>query len=166
MLVMTDSDHAPTTAISNRTYRAEDDISGGESRMLGRLLTPFLAMVPWLLTMGGLWLLASATKSSWEQFETQWGSVGGAVVLFVVAALLWAAVTAWSSVGTTLAGLATLAVGVALNIASVAREIYNFFPNTMGAQVWYFVSPMNFLLVGSLLLAAGLGAAGARRMRR
>lgn len=170
MLVMSDSDHAPTTAISygstNRTYRAEDDISGGGSRLLGRVLTPFVAVVPWVMTMGGLWLLASSAKSFAEQFETNWGQVGGAVVLFVVAALLWAALTAWSSVGTTLAGLLTLALGVALSSVSLAREIYNLVPGAMGQQVWYFVTPMNFLLMGSLLLAAGLGAAGARRMRR
>lgn len=158
---------SPISSGSSRTYRAEDDIRGaGGGRVLGRLATPFLAVIPWLLTVGGLWVLARSARAQAEQFETDWGHVVGAVVLFALAALAWAALTAWSSVGTTLAGVVSLAFGVALSSVSLAREIYAVFPNRMGNEVWYFVTPMNFLLMGSLLLAAGLGAAGARRMRR
>lgn len=164
---MADTDPAPTSPITSattRAHRAEDDTSGGGGRMLARLVSPFLAVIPWLLTMGGLWMLARSARTQAEQFETAWGQVVGAVVLFVLAALVWAALTAWSSVGTTLAGVASLAFGIALSSVSVAREIYTAFPSGMGNEVWYFVTPMNFLLMGSLLIGGGLGAAGARHL--
>lgn len=166
---MTDHDPAPTTPISHggsRTYRAEDDLSGGGSRMITRLLTPFLAVIPWLLVMGGLWLLARAGRTLSERLETQWGPVLGAVAVLVVAALLWAVVTAWSSAGTTLAGLLTLAAGVALSDLDIARRVHEALPHAVVDDSWRVVTPVNFFLVGSLLLAAGLGASGARRMRR
>lgn len=148
------------------TFRAEDDIGRGSGRVLPRLLTPFLAVVPWLVTMGGLWMLARSGRAFAERFETQWGFTLGAVALLLVAALLWAALTAWSSVGTTVAGLCSLVFGIALSDVRLTSEIHQLVPDLMTRDVWLFITPMNFLLLGSVLIAAGLGAAGARRVRR
>lgn len=167
--VMADTDPAPTSALSSgttRTHRAEDDIGRSGDRALAWLVTPFLAAIPWLLTMGGLWVLGRAARTQAVRFETAWVEVLGAAALLVVAALLWAAVTAWSSVGTTLAGVVTLVLGVLLHQPSVAREAYRLLSGGASGEVWYVVTPMNFLLLGSLLVAGGLGAAGARRMGR
>ena len=65
-----------------------------------------------------------------------------------------------------MAGVCSVAFGVAVSDPQVAREVFSLVPSGMGNEVWLFVTPMNFLLIGSLLLAAGLGASGARRMRR
>ena len=170
---MSDTDPAPTSPIgtydTSRTYRAEDDISGGGgSRALARLLTPVLAVLPWLLTMGGLVLAAEWQMRFMQRLQSEWGFLLGATAVFVVAALVWAGLTAWSSVGTVLAGLLTILLGLALATPDLGREIYTLLTDLSGdsGRVYTIATPINFALIGSLLLAAGLGASGARRMRR
>lgn len=171
---MSDTDPAPTSPISydgSRTYRAEDDISrggGGGSRALARLLTPVLAVIPWLLTMAGLAVAAEWQLRYQQRFETDWGFVLGAAAVLVVAGLIWAALTAWSSVGTVLAGVITLVLGGVVASPEAGRQIYDLLLDLPGdgRRVYFIVTPTNFFLIGSLLIAAGLGAAGARRMRR
>lgn len=165
---MADSDPAPTSPIAygpaSRTYRAEDDISGG-GRALAQALAPVVAIVPWLMTMGGLWALGRASESLAARFQTDWAWVLGGLALLVVAALVWAAVIAWSSSGAIAAGLCSLAAGFALSFPSVMSEVYSALPRSGGRSLWYVVTSGNFMLLGSLLLAAGIGAAAARRLR-
>lgn len=170
---MSDTDPAPTSPIgtydTSRTYRAEDDISGGGgSRALARLLTPVLAVLPWLLTMAGVGLAAEWQVRYQMRFETQWAFILGAAALLAVAALIWGAITAWSSVGTVLAGLLTLALGLAVSVPEIGSEVFRLGSDLPGDGRWWYtaVSSINLLVVGSLLLGAGVGASGARRMRR
>lgn len=169
---MSDTDPAHTSPIAygtSRTYRAEDDISGGGgSRVLARLLTPFLAVIPWVLTMAGLAVGAEWQERFAQRFQTEWGFLLGTAAVLVVAALVWAALTAWSSVGTVLAGALTLLLGVMIASPEAARHLFDLLMELPGGgrRVYFIVTPINFFLIGSLLLAAGLGAAGARRMRR
>ncbi len=170
---MSDTDPAPTSPIgtydTSRTYRAEDDIGrGGGSRALARLLTPVLAVLPWLLTMAGVGLAAEWQVRYQLRFESQWAFILGAAALLVVAALVWGVVTAWSSVGTILAGLLTLALGLAVSVPEIGREVFRLGSQLPGDGRWWYtaMSAINLLVLGSLLLAAGLGAAGARRTRR
>ena len=155
-----------TTTATTAAQRAEDRTEGGSSRLLAWLLTPLVAVLPWWVTIGGLWMLARGWRSYAEQFQPQWGATFAGAAVLVLAALLWAAVTAWSSVGTTVAGLCTLALGVALGDLQLARSIYDLVPTSVGRDAYVILTPMNFLLFGSLLLAAGLGGAGARRLGR
>ena len=68
------------------------------ARLLG---LPFVAVVPWLLMVGGALLVARSALAYRINFERGWGELVGGVVLLLVAALLWAVLTAWSSSGTT-----------------------------------------------------------------
>lgn len=166
---MADSDSPPTSPIAygsmSRTYRAEDDIDGG-SRALAQALAPVVAVVPWLMTVGGLWAMGRASESMAARFQTDWVWVLGGLAALVVAALVWAAVIAWSSSGALAAGLCSLVAGVALSIPGVMSEVYSALPSGGGRSLWYVVTSGNFMLLGSLLLAAGLGASAARRLRR
>lgn len=168
---MSDTDPAQTSPISygsSRTFRAEDDIGGGGgSRMLARVLTPFLAVIPWLVTVAGLAVMAEWQVRFAREFQTSWEIVLGAVVAFLVAALLWAALTAWSSVGTVLAGLLTIGLGLVVASPEASRPIFEVLQDLPGGNqpVYSVVTPTHFFLIGSLLIAAGLGASGARRMR-
>ncbi|WP_435201953.1 hypothetical protein [Janibacter sp. GS2] len=166
---MADYDSSPTSPIphsTSRTYRAEDDLRGRGGRTLARVLSPVVAVLPWSMTVGGLWAMARVSRNSALRLEPAWGWLLGALALLVLAALVWAALTAWSSVGTTLAGLCTLALGVAVSIPALWQQVSPSLSRVLGQDFWFVINPTNCLLMGSLLLAAGLGAAGARRLRR
>lgn len=169
---MSGTDPEPTSPISydsSRTFRAEDDISGGGgSRVLARVLTPFLAVIPWVITMAGLAVISEWQVRFAQRFQTDWGILLGAVAVFVVAALLWGALTAWSSVGTVLAGALTVVLGLVIAAPEASRHVFDLLMDLPGdsRRVYFIVTPTNFLLFGTLLIAAGLGASGARRVRR
>lgn len=148
--------------------RAEDR-TDPPGRTLARVVSPVAAVLPWLITVVGLALLARGSVLFQRTFEVPWGYLLGGAAVLVLAALIWAALTAWSSSGTTIAGVLTLAAGVLLAAPGVDRQVYPPLTNLAGSQqelVHHVVTSMNLLLWGSLLLAAGLGAAGARRWRR
>lgn len=137
----------------------------GGSSMLARLVSPFAAVVPWLLTMAGL-LLASRWLFDIQRVQASWEAIIGGAVLLIVAALIWAALTAWSSVGTFIAGASTVAVGVLLAEPEVYLWVATEFSSAGGtnsSMAFSTFTPVNFFLFGSLLVAAALGAAGARR---
>lgn len=169
---MADTDPAPTSPITtgtSRAHRAEDDTSrGGGSRILARLLTPVLAVIPWLATVAGLGIVSEWQMRFAQRFQTDWGILLGAVAVFVVAALLWAALTAWSSVGTVLAGALTVVLGLVLASPEASGQVYELLRDLPvdNRRMYSILTPTNFLLIGSLLLAAGLGAAGARHLGR
>lgn len=150
------------------SQRAEHRTSSG-GRLTAQLLTPLLAVVPWLMMMGAIVLLARSMTSYRVTFERGWGEIVGGTVLLLVAAGLWAALTAWSSSGAAVAGLCTLAFGFFVVTEPGLRLVYR-----MGREgpaslqtAWYSVASELLLLpIGALLLAAGLGAAGARRWGR
>ncbi|MFX4286778.1 hypothetical protein ACQBJO_01230 [Janibacter sp. G349] len=132
-----------TTTATTAAQRAEDRTEGGGGRLVAWLVTPFAAVVPWLLMVGG--------------------------ALLVVAALLWAVLTAWSSSGTTVAGLATLAAGLFVATragASLVAEVGREGPVTLQTPLYSVANETVLLPLGAVLLAAGLGAAGARRLAR
>ena len=133
------------------------------------LVTPFVAVVPWLLMVGGALLVARSALAYRINFERGWGELVGGVVLLLVAALLWAVLTAWSSSGTTVAGLATLAAGLVVTTragASLVAEIGREGPVTLQTPLYSVANETVLLPLGAVLLAAGLGAAGARRLAR
>lgn len=158
-----------TTTATTAAQHAEDRVDGGPSRLMAQLLAPVVAIFPWLTTFAGATLLAYATVRMQERFEQQWGLVFGGLVVLVVAALLWAALAAWSSSGALVAGVCTIAVGVLLATRGWSRflwEVTGDGPVTLQRPLLTVITPFNFFLVGSLLLAVGLGAAGARRLGR
>lgn len=169
IVVMADYDSSPTSPISrgsSRTYRAEDDLGGRGSRTLARVVSPLVAVLPWLMTAGGLWAMARVNRNYALRLEPAWGWLLGTLAVLVLAALVWAALTAWSSVGTTLAGLGTLALGIVVSMPELWQQVSPSLIRVLGRDYWFVINPTNCLLMGSLLLAAGLGAAGARRLRR
>lgn len=139
-------------------------------RLLARLLSPVAAVVPWLLTVAGLALAQRSYLEMVRAYRESWGTVLGAAAVLVLAALLWALVVTWSSTGPLLAGAATLLLGVVVVQRDVSawvwqRSIDGFGP-TGAPAVNLALSAPSLLLVGSLLLAVGAGAAGARRWPR
>lgn len=158
-----------TTTATTAAQRAEDRTEGGPSRLLAQLLAPVVAIVPWLTTFGGATLLGHATVRMQVRFEQPWGLLLGGLFVLVVAALLWAALTAWSSSGAVVAAGCTIGVGVLLATREGARFLWEMTgegPVTLQRPLLTVLTPTTFFLVGSLLLAAGLGAAGARRLGR
>lgn len=136
--------------------------------MVARLLTPALAVVPWLVMTGGILFLLRASRSMRLRFEPAWGELVGGVVLVLLSALLWAALTAWSSVGTTVAGLCTIALGLATATHFGMRTVFRLGregPVRLQDLFYGFATPTLLVPLGALLLAAGLGAAGARRRK-
>lgn len=136
---------------------------------MARLVTPFLAVVPWLMTMAGLFVLGRSYLELQQRLQTSWGWVLGGTALLVLAALVWAVVTAWSSAGTTVAGVCTLLLGGAFAVPELQMEFFALIRKVgflNHATSYGVFSTMNFMLYGSLLLAGGLGAAGSRRLRR
>lgn len=162
---MTGDQYGASTA-TTAAQRAEDRSEGGGGRLLAWLLTPFAAVVPWWLMCAGVWVVARALQAYSVRFTTEWGTALAGVAVLLLAAVLWAAVTAWSSVGTTLAGVCTLAFGLAMFALSVSHRVYDLVPRSLGREAYFVLSPLNFVLMGSLLIAAGLGAAAARRIGR
>lgn len=147
---------------------------GGAPRRAGssaaaRLVSPFIAVVPWFLTMTGLTVASRWHITIVRTMESSWAVVIGGTALLILAALIWAALTAWSSVGTFVAGACTLLLGLLLSSPEVyipaSRKLFD--GSVPGWQAMALtLSPPTFLLIGSLLLAASLGAAGARRRGR
>lgn len=166
-----ESTSASTTAgaAAPWTRRSQDTPGGGGGRVLARVVTPFVAVVPWLIMLVGQFLLLRSLQSYRVQFEMGWGELVLGIVVLMVSALVWAGLTAWSSAGTTVAGLATIAVGVAVATAPGARLVFRIGregPVTLQSVIYAFFTPANLVPLGCLLLAAGLGAAGARRLAR
>lgn len=158
-----------TTTATTAAQRAEDRTEGGGGRLVAWLVTPFAAVVPWLLMVAGALLVARSALAYRVNFERGWGELVGGLVLLVVAALLWAVLTAWSSAGTTVAGLATLAAGLFVTTragASLVAEIGREGPVTLQTPLYSVANETVLLPLGAVLLAAGLGAAGARRLGR
>lgn len=158
-----------TTTATTAAQRAEDRTEGGGGRLVAWLVTPFAAVVPWLLMVGGALLVARSALAYRINFERGWGELVGGLVLLLVAALLWAVLTAWSSSGTTVAGLATLAAGLFVATragASLVAEVGRERPVTLQTPLYSVANETVLLPLGAVLLAAGLGAAGARRLAR
>lgn len=152
------------------TQRAEDRASGGGGgRMVAWLVTPFVAVVPWLVMAGGVLLLLHAARSIQISFQPAWGALVGGTLVVLVAALLWAALTAWSSVGTVVAGLCTVAAGLATATRpgiEVVSRLGIEGPVRLQSLLYGFATPYVLVPLGALLIAGGLGAAGARRLGR
>lgn len=139
------------------------------SRLLAYLLTPFVAVVPWLLTLLGIGLVNRGMLDYQRTFETPWTWVLGGAGALVLAALLWALLTAWSSLGTLLAGLLTLILGLLVPTRPVSRWLVDIAYDAgslVRETVLTLTNPVYFLLIGSLLVAAALAASGARRLAR
>lgn len=149
------------------TQRAEDRTGGrGRSRVLAWLLSPVLAVAPWLLTLAGFVVVSGWYVGFQRAFATQWGPLLGGLVVLVLAGVLWAVLTAWSSAGAIVAGAATIVFGLLLGVVEVNRAVLDALRG-LGIELtsaYYVFTPPSMILVGSLLLAAGLGAAGARRL--
>lgn len=142
---------------------------GGRSRVLARVLSPVAAVLPWLVMMAGQGLMLKAYESYRIRFEMGWGTLIVGVILMLVAAILWAALAAWSSTGPLVAGAATIGLGLFVATSSGARLIYRLGvegPASVQSVMYGVLTPVNLIPIGSLLLAAGLGAAGARRLGR
>lgn len=151
------------------TQRAEDRPGAGGGRLVAQLVTPFVAVVPWLLTAAGALLLANASIAYRLTYETGWAELVGGVLLTLLAAAIWAALTVWSSVGATVAGLCTLVLGIVAATEPGARMVYRIGregPVSLQSSLYIVATPTMLIPLGSLLIAAGLGAAGARRLRR
>lgn len=158
-----------TMTATTAAQRAEDRTEGGGGRLVAWLVTPFAAVLPWLLTIGGALLLARSALAYRVNFERGWGELAAGVVALLVAALLWAALTVWSSSGTTVAGLATLAVGLYVTTrsgASLVARMGREGPVPLQSPLYSIANEIVLLPLGAVLLAAGLGAAGARRLAR
>lgn len=139
------------------------------SSWLARLVSPFVAVVPWLLTMAGLAVANRWLVDLQRAMEVSWGHIIGGTALLIVAALVWAALTAWSSVGTFVAGACTILFGVVLSVPDLFFRVSQAVSDAPGLDLgiaFDTLSPPRFLLFGSLLVAAALGAAGARRRGR
>lgn len=136
------------------------------SRPLARLLSPVVAILPWWVTVFGI-----AQMRAWRTPLP--GTQDLALILTVtvsllVAAMVWALVTAWSSTGPLVAGWCTLVTSWIL-ASDVGRRILLELTISGGVDfmrtVDWLAQPVFALIVGSFLIAAGLGAAGARRLR-
>lgn len=140
--------------------------SSGGGRLLPWLLGPVAAVVPWLVTIAGAVVLSRWLQVMQRNFEAEWGLVVGGTAVLLLAAVLWAVLTAWSSSGAVVAGLATIGLGVALAEPGfgykIMRPIVEL--SSVAREASYIMTPLLLIPVGSLLLAAGLGAAGARRL--
>lgn len=151
------------------TQRAEGRTGGGgRSRLLAWLLSPVLAVVPWVVTIAGFGMVTGWYVGFQRAFATQWGPLLGGLVVLVLAALLWALLTAWSSAGTVVAGTATIIFGLLLGVVDINRAVLDTL-DALGIELtsaFYLFTPPSMILVGSLLLGVGLGAAGARRLAR
>lgn len=153
----------------------------GASRT-ARVASVPLALVLWVLTVAGLALHAKAQFTVRERvaetFVPPDGPSGwalGATALLLVVALLWAVLTAWSAVGTIVVGVASIAAGVAMGFQTVARWVFEhlWLAGLDGLWVGFDRPPTlvvpaaitmeNLTLLGSMLLAAGLATALARR---
>ncbi|WP_201467865.1 hypothetical protein [Janibacter melonis] len=154
-----------TTTDDASPYRLE---GRPRSRGLARALSPLVAVAPWLLTVAGIALAGEWQRGVYARGERSLGLLLAALVVLLLAALLWAAVTAWSSVGTVLAGVLTVVLALALGAPGpVSRAISQ---SVLEAGLPYrayavLVAPVPFLVLGTTLVAAGLAAAAARRLR-
>ena len=151
------------------TQHAEDRTGGGGGRTIARAISLVAAVVPWGVLMAGMLLLVRAENERRIRFEMGWGMFIGGVVIVLVAMLLWAALTAWSSLGTTVAGLATLVSGVVIATESGYRllaDLAQAGPAPFTSAVYVVGAPYVLVPLGAVLVAAGLGAAGARRLGR
>lgn len=151
------------------TQHAEDRTGGGGGRTIARAISLVAAVVPWGVLMAGMLLLVRAENERRIRFEMGWGMFIGGVVIVLVAMLLWAALTAWSSLGTTVAGLATLVSGVVIATDSGYRllaDLAQAGPAPFTSAVYVVGAPYVLVPLGAVLVAAGLGAAGARRLGR
>lgn len=161
-------DSDPTTA-APWTPPVRPPASWSANRLVARLLTPVLAVVPWMVTLAGGLMLSQSVMQFQVRLEGNWTLLIGGTLVLLLGALLWAALTAWSSVGTTVAGMATIIVGLLAYTQTGMRAIYEIGIESPLRLQWpliMFVDSMTLILIGSLLLAAGLGAAGARRVGR
>lgn len=153
------------------------------SSTTARLTSLPLAVVLWVLSICGVALHGQAfvegERRRREAFATEgqeafatpglpWEWVIGATALLVVAALLWAVLTAWSSVGTVVVGLASIAAGMAVASTTVLVQLYEWIL-ALDESAWQLVpfvaKPATLTLLGAMLLAVGLGAALIRRRR-
>lgn len=142
--------------------------SGTRSRWPAHLMSPVLAIIPWVLTV---W--AVARLLAWvlpRPGQVQAGPVVTATALLLLAAAGWALLTAWSSVGTLVAGAGTLLLGWFAATATGQRAFFDLGLATRTLdrsetlrEAW---QPAQLLLLGSLLVAMSLAAAGARRLGR
>lgn len=137
------------------------------SRLLARLLSPALAILPWWITVMGV-----ARLSAWQYplpGDSGLGPVLTAAAFLLVAAVLWALVSAWSATGPLLAGVCTVWTAVFLATRE-GQLIMSRLTLTTDVDFMrttqYLAHPGHSVVVGCLLLAAGLGAAGARRLSR
>lgn len=137
------------------------------SRLLARLLSPALATLPWWVTVMGV-----ARLSAWQYplpGESGLGPVLTATAFLLVGAVLWALVTAWSATGPLCAGVCTLWTA-GLLATRQGQLIMSRLTLTTDVDFMrtsqYLAHPGHSVVVGCLLLAAGLGAAGARRLPR
>lgn len=143
------------------------------SSLTARLASLPLAVIIWLLTMGGLALHQQAKSELRLELERtvdptlpmEWTL--GATVLLVVAGLLWAVLTAWSSVGTVVVGVVTVAFGVVMSSrAGLLWVVERASDYDWGLRLLpAMLTPEQLTLLGSMLLAVGLATALARRRR-
>lgn len=145
------------------------------SSLTARLVSLPLAVALWLLTMGGLALHGQAQVEFMAEMSRTFnvpdipsGWTLGGTALLVAVAILWAVLTAWSSVGTVVIGIATIVAGVSMGFGKATLWV---FERTAGLDfsahrlVPIVLTPDSLTLLGSLLLAAGLGVALVRRRR-
>lgn len=149
---------APSSASATQILR---------SRWTARLLSPVVAVLPWWVTLIGV-----AGLYEWRNSFN--GGPGFSLVLgptlwLLLGALLWGAVTAWSSVGTLLAGGWTVLTG--LGLSTRAGQIW-LGRVTLSRDVDFMMTadwlgrPFFALVIGSLLLAMGLATAVVRHLPR
>ncbi len=147
--------------------QVHDRAEGGSSRLLAWLVAPFVAVVPWLVTFLAVCLLASVQFRMQTRYEAAWGMVFAGLLVLVVAAVMWAALTVWSSSGAIVAGLCTLLLGLFSVTGpgmSLVFRMGRHGPDFIQQSFYSVAGPATLILFGSLLLAMGLGAAGARRL--
>lgn len=133
--------------------------------MIPRLLSPLLAVVPWWLTMIGTGLLVRWFSP--ESYRTSWTWLIGGTTVLLLSALAWGALTAWSSLGTLVAGTITVVFGVLTATWAARRFLFaHLGGGTWGATALNVVEPRHLVPIGTMLVAAGLGAAGARHLAR
>lgn len=164
--------HGTSRPATSWAQRAEDRAAsptGGRSRLAGQLVTPFLAVLPWAGTVVGCLLLARATTQMQMRFEQSWGLIIGGALVLVIAAVGWAAITAWSSSGAVVAGLCTMATGVFVATRpgmQAVSQLGQSGPVPVQYPLYSVATPLNLLVLGSMLLALGLAASAARRLGR
>ena len=138
------------------------------SRVVAWLLSPLVAILPWWITILGVMALARwQYPGPGESADVS--LLVGATAWLLFAGLLWALVTAWSSTGPVVAGMCSLLTGWLLNTGAAQNRVWDLtyvLDLDTSQEVRWLAQPVFFLLVGSLLVAAGLGAAGARRSSR